>query len=90
MKLGSILLAYVCLFCGSASAEPLRVDLELVLAVDVSYSMELDEQRLQRQGYVAAFLEPALIEAIENGPVGRIASPMSNGAARRCRSRPGR
>ncbi|MFK3963465.1 DUF1194 domain-containing protein [Ensifer adhaerens] len=73
MKLGSILLAYVCLFCGSASAEPLRVDLELVLAVDVSYSMELDEQRLQRQGYVAAFLEPALIEAIENGPVGRIA-----------------
>jgi hypothetical protein len=73
MKLGSVLLACACLCCGSASAEPLRVDLELVLAVDVSYSMELDEQRLQRQGYVAAFLEPALIEAIENGPVGRIA-----------------
>ncbi|WP_043616316.1 DUF1194 domain-containing protein [Ensifer sp. ZNC0028] len=73
MKLGSVLLACACLVCGSASAEPLRVDLELVLAVDVSYSMELDEQRLQRQGYVAAFLEPALFEAVENGPFGRIA-----------------
>ncbi|OCP01799.1 MULTISPECIES: DUF1194 domain-containing protein [unclassified Ensifer] len=73
MTLGSALLACACLLCGSASAEPLRVDLELVLAVDVSYSMEIDEQRLQRQGYVAAFLAPALIKAIENGPLGRIA-----------------
>ena len=30
------------------------VDLELVLAVDISLSMQLDEQRLQREGYVAA------------------------------------
>ena len=29
------------------------VDLELVIAVDVSLSMDLDEQRLQRDGYVA-------------------------------------
>ncbi|HEV7318993.1 MAG TPA: DUF1194 domain-containing protein [Ensifer sp.] len=49
------------------------MDLALVLAIDVSYSMEIDEQRLQRQGYVAAFLEPALIRAVENGPLGRIA-----------------
>lgn len=73
MTLRSVLLACACLLGGSASAKPLSVDLELVLAVDVSYSMELDEQRLQRQGYVAAFLEPELIEAIENGPLGRIA-----------------
>ncbi|WP_104663243.1 DUF1194 domain-containing protein [Ensifer adhaerens] len=73
MTLRSVLLACACLLGGSTSAEPLRVDLELVLAVDVSYSMELDEQRLQRQGYVAAFLAPALIEAIESGPFGRIA-----------------
>ncbi|HZT49091.1 MAG TPA: DUF1194 domain-containing protein, partial [Hyphomicrobiaceae bacterium] len=31
------------------------VDLELVIAVDVSLSMDLDEQRLQRDGYVSAF-----------------------------------
>ncbi|SDA99250.1 DUF1194 domain-containing protein [Sinorhizobium sp. NFACC03] len=73
MTLRSVLLACACLLGGSASAKPLSVDLELVLAVDVSYSMELDEQRLQRQGYVAAFLEPELIGAIENGPLGRIA-----------------
>ncbi len=73
MTLRSVLLACACLLGGSISAKPLSVDLELVLAVDVSYSMELDEQRLQRQGYVAAFLEPELIEAIENGPLGRIA-----------------
>ncbi|MGE6783572.1 DUF1194 domain-containing protein [Ensifer adhaerens] len=73
MALRSVLLACTCLLGGSTSAEPLRVDLELVLAVDVSYSMELDEQRLQRQGYVAAFLQPALVEAIESGPFGRIA-----------------
>ncbi|WDZ75091.1 DUF1194 domain-containing protein [Ensifer adhaerens] len=73
MTLRSVLLACACLLGGSTSAGPLRVDLELVLAVDVSYSMELDEQRLQRQGYVAAFLEPELIHAIESGPSGRIA-----------------
>ncbi|HEV7305988.1 DUF1194 domain-containing protein [Ensifer sp.] len=65
--------ACACLLGGSTSAQSLRVDLALVLAVDVSYSMEVEEQRLQRQGYVAAFLNPALIRAIEDGPLGRIA-----------------
>ena len=49
------------------------VDLELVLAVDVSYSMDLDEQRLQRDGYVDAFRDPLIIKAIESGQYGRIA-----------------
>ncbi len=49
------------------------VDLELVLAVDVSRSMDLDEQHLQRGGYVAAFRDPALLQAIRSGPNGRIA-----------------
>lgn len=73
MKLRSAFLACACLLGGSTVAEPFRVDLELVLAVDVSYSMEIDEQRLQRQGYVAAFLEPRLVRAVEKGPLGRIA-----------------
>lgn len=60
---------------GSTPADPspVDVDLELVLAVDVSYSMEIDEQRIQRQGYVNAFLQPALVNAIRNGPAGKIA-----------------
>ena len=49
------------------------VDLELVIAVDVSLSMDLDEQRLQRDGYVAAFRDPEIQKAIVSGPNGRIA-----------------
>jgi Protein of unknown function (DUF1194) len=50
-----------------------RVDLELVLAVDVSLSMDIDEQRLQRDGYVAAFRDPEVHKAIASGAFGRIA-----------------
>ena len=55
-----------------AERETQRVDLELVLAVDVSLSMDTDEQRLQREGYVAAFRNPA-VRAIASGAGGRIA-----------------
>lgn len=48
------------------------VDLELVIAVDVSLSMDLDEQRLQREGYVTAFRDPEVHKAITSGPHGRI------------------
>ena len=49
------------------------VDLELVLAVDVSGSMDIDEQAIQRRGYVEAFSHPDLISAVRSGPYGRIA-----------------
>ncbi|MEW5421428.1 DUF1194 domain-containing protein [Amorphus sp. 3PC139-8] len=49
------------------------VDIELVLAVDVSWSMDHDEQILQRQGYMAAFLDPEVTAAIQSGDWGRIA-----------------
>jgi len=68
------LLCLVCLFApAGAAAQGADVDLELVLAVDVSRSMDFEEQRLQRDGYVAAFRHPEVIEAISSGPVGRIA-----------------
>ena len=50
-----------------------EVDLELVLAVDVSRSMDIDELDVQREGYVAAFRHPDVISAIRSGPLGRIA-----------------
>ncbi len=50
-----------------------RVDLELVLAVDVSYSMDLDEQRLQRDGYIEALRDPEIMRAILSGQHRRIA-----------------
>ncbi|HEX2256311.1 MAG TPA: DUF1194 domain-containing protein, partial [Afifellaceae bacterium] len=44
-----------------------------MLAVDVSWSMDYDEQRLQRQGYVDGFRHAEVIRAIETGGWGRIA-----------------
>ena len=49
------------------------VDLELVLAVDVSHSMDREEQLLQRHGYAAALRHRDVINAIRSGPNGRIA-----------------
>ena len=43
------------------------VDLELVLAVDVSGSMDPDEQAVQRGGYAAALRDPDVIHAIVDG-----------------------
>lgn len=56
-----------------ALAQQASVDLELVLAVDVSLSMDLEEQRLQREGYVMAFRDEEVIKSIMSGPSGRIA-----------------
>jgi hypothetical protein len=49
------------------------VDLELVLAVDVSRSIDADEAELQREGYIRAFRDPEVIRAIQQGILGRIA-----------------
>jgi hypothetical protein len=57
----------------AATAAEIEVDLELVLAVDVSRSMDIDELDVQRDGYVAAFRHPDVIAAIKAGPLGRIA-----------------
>lgn len=55
-------------FLTGAQAAPIEsVDLELVLAVDVSGSVDSTEFELQRDGYVAAFRDAALISAVENG-----------------------
>lgn len=58
---------------STAEAQGIPVDLELVLAVDVSRSMDLDEQELQRQGYLEAITAPEVIRAIRAGAYGRIA-----------------
>jgi hypothetical protein len=50
-----------------------EVDLELVLAVDVSASMSPREGEMQRQGYIAALSHPAFLNAVRMGKLGRIA-----------------
>jgi hypothetical protein len=49
------------------------VDMELILAVDVSYSMDPDEQALQREGYILGLTSPEFLNAVRQGPHGRIA-----------------
>ncbi|HRK24576.1 MAG TPA: DUF1194 domain-containing protein [Beijerinckiaceae bacterium] len=64
---------WACSLTTSVRASPEEVDVALVLAVDVSYSMDLEEQRLQREGYIAALNSPDVQRAIRMGMVGRIA-----------------
>ena len=50
-----------------------EVDTILVLAVDISQSMDEDEQRVQRQGYVDGITSPEFIAAVKAGMLGKIA-----------------
>jgi hypothetical protein len=49
------------------------VDVELVLAVDVSYSMDMDELAIQREGYAQAIVSKEFLQALKTGPHGKIA-----------------
>ena len=49
------------------------VDVELVLAVDVSYSMDMDELAIQREGYAQAIVSKEFLQALKAGPNGKIA-----------------
>lgn len=49
------------------------VDVELLLAVDVSFSMTPRELEIQRKGYAAALRDPAILEAILGGYHQRVA-----------------
>lgn len=56
-----------------ARADLVPVDLELVMSVDVSGSIDAEELQMQRDGYVAALTDPEVIRAITRGVLGRIA-----------------
>src|SRR3989338_8942580 len=56
----------------AGAAEPESVDLELVLAVDVSGSIDHEEATLQRRGYVGALQDERVIAAIKTGFHGRV------------------
>ncbi|HTO59196.1 MAG TPA: DUF1194 domain-containing protein, partial [Pseudomonadales bacterium] len=58
---------------AAQSVDATDVDVELVLAVDVSYSMDPDEQALQREGYIAGLTSREFLDAVRGGAHGRIA-----------------
>jgi hypothetical protein len=55
------------------SPQAVPVDVELVIAVDVSYSMDPEEQALQREGYVQALTSRDFMQALREGANGKIA-----------------
>ena len=67
------LIALLLLALPAVAQEPKEVDLALVLAIDISGSIDPDEAKLQRQGYVEAFTDPVIVKAILGGNHGRIA-----------------
>jgi hypothetical protein len=48
------------------------VDVELVLAVDVSYSMDMDELAIQREGYAQAIVSKEFLQALKSLPNGKV------------------
>jgi hypothetical protein len=58
---------------GSNARAAEQVDLLLVLAADVSRSIDDQKFELERRGYAAALSDPKVLQAIASGPNGRIA-----------------
>jgi hypothetical protein len=70
-KIAAIVAAVACLAGAGANAQRARgegADLLLVLAADVSRSIDEDEFNLQRKGYAAAITDPRVLRAIVGGP----------------------
>ena len=53
--------------------KPPAVDVELILVVDVSYSMDMDELAVQREGYAQAIVSKEFLQALKAGQTGKIA-----------------
>jgi hypothetical protein len=74
---GLSVLLILLMVAGSAATGPAiaaeRVDLLLVLASDVSRSVDQAKFDLQRKGYAAAITDPRVLDTIRSGPRGRIA-----------------
>ncbi len=82
VSIGAVLVAGVMAGGGNAAPNPgtrladkesvASVDVELVLAVDVSYSMDMDELAIQREGYAQAIVSKEFLQALKTGPNGKI------------------
>ncbi|TCT07577.1 DUF1194 domain-containing protein [Aquabacter spiritensis] len=69
----AVLAGLLCAAPAAAQKVDNYVDVQLVLAVDISYSMDPEEQALQRDGYADALVSREFLDALRLGPRGRIA-----------------
>jgi hypothetical protein len=75
--IGALVLTFTLAQPAAAQAEHAQVDLQLVLAVDVSGSVSHARFELQKQGYAAAFRNQRVINAIRSGMTQAIAVTMT-------------
>lgn len=73
VKLRSVFAAFAGFLALSAVARAQEVDLALAIAIDVSYSVDATEHRLQMKGFADALLTPEVLEAIKAGEKQKIA-----------------
>lgn len=73
MRMLLALLSLLLLALPAHAQDKKEVDLALALAIDISGSIDPEEAKLQREGYVKAFRDPVIVKAILGGPNGRIA-----------------
>src|SRR5229473_6076910 len=72
-KLLRLSILFLLLAWPAAAQDRKQVDLALAMGIDISGSIDPDEAKLQREGYVLAFRDPVIVRAILGGPNGRIA-----------------
>jgi len=53
--------------------DKVSVDVELIIGVDVSYSMDIDELAVQREGYAQAIVSKEFLQALKTGPNRKLA-----------------
>ncbi|WP_248880708.1 DUF1194 domain-containing protein [Bradyrhizobium japonicum] len=58
---------------ADARHSALSVNVELVIAVDVSYSMDMDELAVQREGYARAIVSKDFLQALRARPASKVA-----------------
>jgi Protein of unknown function (DUF1194) len=73
LALGAVAAPRSVLPLADNSPTAVAVDVELVLAVDVSYSMDPEEQALQREGYIAGITSREFMQALRSGHHGKVA-----------------
>src|SRR5437016_4854578 len=78
---------FILLAIAGGAAAQTAVDLQLVLAVGASGSVDQVRFELQKRGYVAAFRHARVLQAVRSGPNRAIAVTMYNGRDRCCRFR---
>jgi len=76
LRLFSSIAAVLASGSSAPAAQQQQVDLKLVIAVDVSQSIDDEEFRVERAGTADAFADPNVVKAVQSGSLGRIAVAM--------------